>query len=257
DDALGGVAYHYFVRLTVTDPSGGQTTTVTVPGDITVTNVAPKVAVHTAAGTDGATIRVTAAVTDPGSEDTFTYVFSVTKDGAPFTARTTPSTAPNFTFVESGAGKYVVTVTATDDDGGSGTDSALVVALTPGNDTFTLTQAAIPAGTTRVDIFGLGGADRIDASAVSTPVVIDATPAAGATAGNTTLLGGSGDDLIIGAAGNDSLVGGAGNDTFVGNHGNDTFLGGLGDDDYLLIPGSNTVVNDASGANALNFSLAN
>ena len=73
----------------------------------------------------------------------------------------------------------------------------------------------------QIRIFGLGGDDIIDASALP----------AGAS---IVLDGGDGDDVLLGGAGNDALFGGAGDDVLIGGPGLDTLDGGGGDN--VLIP---------------------
>jgi Ca2+-binding RTX toxin-like protein len=71
------------------------------------------------------------------------------------------------------------------------------------------------------------------------------------TAGNDSLVGGSGNDTINGFAGNDTIVGGAGNDALDGNDGVDWVEGGAGND--TLTGGSGTdsfVFREAGAANA-------
>ncbi|WP_281170400.1 calcium-binding protein, partial [Azonexus hydrophilus] len=50
--------------------------------------------------------------------------------------------------------------------------------------------------------------------------------------GNDTLIGGAGDDVLRGDAGNDILYGGEGNDTLYGGDGNDLHDGGAGNDTH-------------------------
>jgi PKD repeat protein len=111
----------YVVTLTVTDDDGG---TDTGTATITVNNVAPAASIDDAPETsaEGTEIDLTNTVTDPGSADTHTYAWSVTKDGAPFAA----GTDDDFAFTPDDNGSYVVTLTVTDDDGGVGTDSKTI-----------------------------------------------------------------------------------------------------------------------------------
>jgi PKD repeat protein len=103
----------YVVSLTATDDDGGMGTAPTVT--ITVANVAPAVVINGAPsiGSVGSTITLTNTVTDPGSLDTFTYAWSVTKDGNPFASGTSAS----FSFTPDAVGAYEVTLVVTDKDG--------------------------------------------------------------------------------------------------------------------------------------------
>ncbi|MCY3023977.1 MAG: PKD domain-containing protein [Planctomycetota bacterium] len=80
--------------------------------------------------TVGVPINLTSSVTDPSAADTaagFTYAWTVTKDGNPFASGTTAE----FSFTPDGAGAYVVTLTATDKDGGKGTDTKSLAGNNP------------------------------------------------------------------------------------------------------------------------------
>jgi serralysin len=71
------------------------------------------------------------------------------------------------------------------------------------------------------------------------------------TAGNDSLVGGSGNDTINGSAGADTLVGGAGNDLLDGNDGNDRLEGGAGNDTLSGSGGQDSYVfREAGAANA-------
>jgi uncharacterized delta-60 repeat protein len=112
----------YLVTLTVTDDDGG------VGSDshsIGVTNVAPTAAINGAPGSspEGTGISLTSTVSDPGSADTFTYAWSVTRNGNPFAS----GSAASFSFTPDDNGSYIVTLTVTDDDGGTGSDSRTIV----------------------------------------------------------------------------------------------------------------------------------
>jgi hypothetical protein len=61
-------------------------------------------------------------VSDPGTADTFTYAWSVTKNGDPYASATTSG----FMFTPDDDGTYVVTLVVTDDDTGTGTTSKTV-----------------------------------------------------------------------------------------------------------------------------------
>ena len=111
----------YVVTLTVTDDDGG------VGSDsetITVTNAAPTATITGAPATspEGTAITVGNSVSDLSPVDTFTYAWSVTKDGDAYAS----STNDGFTFTPDDNGSYVVTLTVTDDDGGVTSDSTVV-----------------------------------------------------------------------------------------------------------------------------------
>src|SRR4051794_11364734 len=83
------------------------------------------------------------------------------------------------------------------------------------------------ADTSLIQVFGLGGDDRVALSEVN-----GALPAANlfGGAGNDALTGGSGADQLFGQAGNDTLLGKGGADLLFGGGANDTLTGGDGDD---------------------------
>ena len=103
------------ISATATDEDGSYAAGNTV--SVTVTNVAPTAAITglVATGAEGTPITVSAIVTDPGA-DSFTYVWSVSKDGADYAT----GTDATFTFTPDDNGLYAVTLAVTDDDGAAG-----------------------------------------------------------------------------------------------------------------------------------------
>ena len=79
----------------------------------------------------------------------------------------------------------------------------------------------------QIQVFGLGGDDIIDASAlpVGASIVLD---------------GGDGNDVVLGGDGNDMLLGGAGDDVLIGGAGQDALDGGSGDN-VLIQDGGNAL----------------
>jgi hypothetical protein len=109
----------YSVRVCVTDdgsPDAEGCETML----ITVTNVAPQVTITGTPETvtEGSKITLNATVTDPGTTDEITTVWSVTHNNTPIAT----GTGTNFTFTAHNDGTYHVTVTATDNTGDTGTD---------------------------------------------------------------------------------------------------------------------------------------
>jgi Ca2+-binding RTX toxin-like protein len=102
------------------------------------------------------------------------------------------------------------------------------------------------ASRNELEIFGLGGDDRIDASALR------------ADAAKLGIDGGAGDDTLLGGAGPDVIRGGDGNDTVDGNQGADIALLGGGDDRFIWDPGDGSdVVEGQAGHDAMTFNGAN
>jgi hypothetical protein len=93
--------------------------------EVTVNNVAPSAAIAGAPTTspEGTPITVTGGFTDPGSADTHTQAWSVTKNGSPYGSG---GSGASFSFTPDDNGTYVVTYTVTDDDGGAGSDSETI-----------------------------------------------------------------------------------------------------------------------------------
>src|SRR5262249_5870281 len=105
----------YQVTLTVTDDDGGFTK---IQKTITVSNVAPAPSLTAPSGVkEGGTVVLTPTVTDPGSADTFTYLWHVVATNGQVVPDGTTST---FTFVPNDNGSYTVSLTVSDDDGGVG-----------------------------------------------------------------------------------------------------------------------------------------
>jgi Ca2+-binding RTX toxin-like protein len=244
----------YVVTLTVTDKDGGVGTASQTVG---VTNVAPTAVITgaSAAGTVNTAVLLGSSVGDPGTADTFTYAWTVTRYGSAFAT----GTGADFTFTPNTPGSYVVTLTVTDDDGGTGTSSQTVavgggqtgaVFLSggdlfvfggAGNDTISVTGpgSAVTVNingvaygpytpTGKVLVFAGDGNDTVTVqSSVTRPAELHGE------GGNDTLTGGAGSDLLDGGAGDDSLVAVSGNDTLLGGDGNDTLRGGGGNDSLV------------------------
>jgi hypothetical protein len=128
DDATGTWNWSY---TPADGPSGPTTVTITATNSagltatatftLTVNNVAPTASITglPASGhsPEGTAISLGSAVTDPSSADTaagFSYAWSVTKNGAAYAS----GSAATFSFTPDDNGTSVVTLTATDKDGG-------------------------------------------------------------------------------------------------------------------------------------------
>jgi peptidoglycan/xylan/chitin deacetylase (PgdA/CDA1 family) len=151
----------YVVTLTVTDSAGDPGTTTTT---IAVTNGAPTSTITGAppSSPEGAAISLGSSIADPGTSDTFTYAWNVTKDGSPFATGTSAS----FGFTPDDNASYVVSLTATDNDGGSGSTSA-TIAVTNVVPTATLTGGGTIAsgGTATATFTGQADVSSADTAA--------------------------------------------------------------------------------------------
>jgi Ca2+-binding RTX toxin-like protein len=97
----------------------------------------------------------------------------------------------------------------------------------------------------RLAVTGLGGNDRISATALAAQVV------------SLSLDGAAGDDTLAGGKGVETLSGGDGNDLLDGNGGNDLALLGAGDDTFVWDPGDGSdTVEGQEGADVLRFNGA-
>jgi Ca2+-binding RTX toxin-like protein len=134
--------------------------------------------------------------------------------------------------------------------GDDGQPDNVVVNATDGDDVATVTGAGpnvrvsgLPAlvsvsgaiaGSDRLTVNSLAGADVVDASGLS------------ANSALLTVDGGDGDDVLLGGDGDDVLLGGAGDDVLIGGPGTDTIDGGPGDNVVLDGFGANTVTSAAA-----------
>jgi hypothetical protein len=151
----------YEVSLSVTDNT--DLTGIAANQTIDVTNVAPTVAIIGAPASvqEGSTISLNKSVTDPGTEDTFTYSWEVRINGE--TLQTFEG--PDFQYTPDQVNSYEVILRATDDDGGVGRDS-VVITVTPAPLAVAIdgAPATSPEGTAiqlTSTVSGLGTADTI------------------------------------------------------------------------------------------------
>ncbi len=131
----------YTIGLTIGDGVG---TVTAVPQKVTVSNVAPRVQITGGASnlTSGVPVTLGTSISDPGAADTHTIAWSVSLNGTPFGI---PSSGSGYSFTPVLSGNYVVTATATDDNGGVGTTrrafslsaSGISIAIIPPNGPFT------------------------------------------------------------------------------------------------------------------------
>jgi hypothetical protein len=109
------------IALSVTD-SGGLTALATTT--LQVANAPPQVSIVglPSGGVEGTPISASSTVVDPGTSDTASYAWTVTKNGAPYAT----ASSPTLSFTPNDNGAYAVTLAVTDDDGGVGTATATV-----------------------------------------------------------------------------------------------------------------------------------
>jgi hypothetical protein len=218
---LDGPSDSTIVTITATDDYG---LAVTDSFGLTVNNVAPTASIsglpasgHSPAGT---AITLGSTVTDPSPLDTnagFTYAWSVTKNGVAYSS----GTAAGFSFTPDASGTYVVTLTATDKDGG---------VSQPASATITVDNVA-PATVAAVSVDN-GAAQRSMVTNVavtfSTTVGLPADPAAAFT------LTRVGDGAPVTFTATTAVVNGATVVTLGNFTGPATFNGSLADGRYTL-----------------------
>ncbi|WP_404791342.1 PKD domain-containing protein [Altericista sp. CCNU0014] len=138
----------YTVSFTVTDKDGGSTTDTLV---VTVNNVAPTIATLNGPVTlsEGDTATFSATATDPGTLDTLTYTWTFGDGSTPIQGQTA-----THTFADNGL--YTVSLTVTDNDGAT-TTQTLTVEVT--------NIAPIPTGVTLSSTLTEGNSATFSATA--------------------------------------------------------------------------------------------
>lgn len=139
------------ITLTVSDLGGDVTAATEMTDDdvatVTVLNVPPTVTATGDSINEAGTATVSAAFTDPGTLDTHTASI-LWGDGSPAQMVSVVALAAGVQHVYGDNGSYSVTVTVTDDDGGSGGDTVNVVVanLPPSVEFDTSGAVAFPGG---------------------------------------------------------------------------------------------------------------
>ena len=153
----------YVISFTATDDDGGVNT---ASSTVDVTNVAPAVSVTApSSSAEGSVVNASASATDPGTVDgTPAFAWSVTKDGSSFAS----GTGPAISYTPNDNGTYVVTVTATDKDGGVGTASATTqVTNVDPTATFNAPSSAVSGTTFTISLSNPADASSVDATSLS------------------------------------------------------------------------------------------
>ncbi|MDB5323387.1 MAG: hypothetical protein JWN40_5018 [Phycisphaerales bacterium] len=133
----------YTVTFSATDKDGGIGS---ATKSVTVVNVAPVAFIFGAPSSspEGTAVNLTSSIVDPGTADTFTYLWGVTKNGVAYKS----GTASTFTFTPNDNGTYIVTLTVTDKDGATASDSETVIATNVApTAAISTTPASSPEGT--------------------------------------------------------------------------------------------------------------
>jgi hypothetical protein len=249
------------ITITVEDDDLGVS--IPVSASLNVYNVKPLTTVQPGAESTSSSITLTADVNDPGSGATEVVTYSWSVNQIDVDNSTSPpilttnnigtGSGPSISFAPAG-GKIIASVTISDDDLGSDTDIAAVIAGTNEDDRITIAAD----GTVTLETFDLA---LNDYRLIST-IVIDP-----AEADRILIFGLDGDDIIHGQASPLPLVadGGNGADVITLSDGDDTAFLTSGDDIVdlgegnnlaYLVPNSTLTVKAGGGDNTLNFSLA-
>ncbi|MCI0640404.1 MAG: PKD domain-containing protein, partial [Gemmataceae bacterium] len=270
----------YTVTLTVSDGAASATDTLVM----TVTNGAPVATLSgPATGVRGQSRTFVFGADDPSPvDDAAGFTFAINwGDGNTQNVSGPTGLQVDHVFVASGA--YLVSVTATDKDGGVSSIAQqniivsavemqggnLVVGGTTANDNITL-KVANTSGGVKVTIGGSNqgtfnptGLILVYAQAGTDTVKFETTKFSGVThyittpavvygdSGSDTLdaRGSSANNILLGGAGNNLLYGGLGRDILIGGTGGDTLRGGGGED--VLVGNSTAHDNDLAALLAL------
>jgi uncharacterized delta-60 repeat protein len=117
----------YTVTFSVTDDDGGVGSDQVV---VTVNNVPPTAdAGPDQTVTAGTLVTLNGNYSDPGSADTFQFTWHVVSSNGQSVA---DGHGQSFSFAPSAAGTYTVTFSVSDDDGGTGSDTAVVTVVSSG-----------------------------------------------------------------------------------------------------------------------------
>lgn len=274
----------YSVALTVTDADGSRGTAPVQT--IAVQDVGPSVRlIGDADGVRGQSRTIVAIATDPSSADTSAgYTYAVDwGDGTPpqsFFGRTSAPASHAF----ASEGTYIVQVTATDKDGGTGAPALRTMAITiaaiqpdpvhPGQ------RLLAVGGSTGDDVIKVNpGGSRDEVKVVlrdddhvlfyrhTYDPVVNRIVIFG-QAGNDDLTvspsitipawlyGGDGDDRLRGGGGSSVLLGGNGADLLVGAAGRDLLIGGAGADKIVGDGGDDILIAGTTAYDTLDFALS-
>jgi len=154
----------YTVTLTVTDNAGDFTSDTAV---ITVTNVAPTPSITgaPASSPENTLVSLGSTASDPGTLDTRSYLWQVVASNGQVIADGSGTT---FDFTPFDNGTYTVTLTATDSDGDSSFDTAVItVTNVAPTATFSVDPGSyVEGGTATVRLTGLADAATADQSSL-------------------------------------------------------------------------------------------
>ena len=269
------------VALRVRDSFGAESEIVTTT--VEVSNVDPAISGLTTdsatleSKSDDSVVTLNGSVTDAGSVDTHEVVVDW-GDGTVETivAASDLNASPEFSGTQhtyAAGGIYAVTVTVTDDDGGTVSqttstvvqgvglvDGVLYIIGTNGDDSVSLKErhhgtqlkvrAKFDGGPTQNTYFNIADIDRIEMQ------LCDGDDYASLTHSHwwhqhsvdipATIYGGDGNDVLKGGSQADVIDGGDGNDCLHGNSGDDTIHGGNGHD-WIDGDGGNDIVYAGAG----------
>ncbi len=262
DNPTNSLSDVYTIGVKLTDDYTGTdirstTTTITnVNPHITgLSNTSPEVG----DAAEGQSISITGSFTDVGIQDTHKAIINWGDGTVPAIGMVASGGIMSGSHTYASGGIFTITVTLTDDDGGSVTSTTtavitgvgvvgntLYVIGTDNDDRVTINQAGsvykvhadflatgnfrdVPlAGISRIVVQTGDGNDQVTISGgVTLPALIDGGE------GDDKLNGGNGLNIILGGGGNDQINGGSARDILIGGTGADRIVGN-GDEDILI-----------------------
>lgn len=281
DNPTGSASDVYTIGIVLTDDDTGSVTSSTTT---TIDNVAPTIVSFSSSSTgngrvaEGQSVSVLGMFTDIGTRDTHTATidWGDTTLTVGSVGEIAGSGSVSGSHAYANGGIFTITLTLTDDDGGTmvktaqavisgagvingvlyviGTDRSDRVTINAGNGLFNVHSDFYPSGAP-FKTFGQAGIAQIVVSMgdgddqvqvagnVTTPALIDGGE------GDDQLNGGAGENIIVGGGGDDTLLGGSGRDLLVGGYGADDLRGNLGED--LLIAGGTDYDGNFAALNAI------
>lgn len=153
----------WHVTLTVTDRIGAESYSTTVSTSVLVSNHNPVIQMGADSfGTEGESVTLSPAVTDPASNDSLSYAWTIVDENLQnVTLFTNDQREVSFTPADNGT--YIATLTVTDGDGGTATESTSIAVFNSAPEVNGPSEFLVPEGVTgneigfEVGVFDMGG----------------------------------------------------------------------------------------------------
>jgi endonuclease G len=188
----GNASFTYQVcdNGTTAGVTDSQCAVATVNVTVNFVNHAPSASINApSTGAEGSSITVTGSATDVDPSESFTFAFSVTKNGSAYSTGSASGSGTPFTFTPDDNGTYVVSEVVTDSHGGQGTASASinVTNVNPVISSVTGPTAALPlTGATATIAVSYSDAGSADTQTATFTWDDSTTSTASCSAGNCT-----------------------------------------------------------------------